>query len=787
MCLFTHHLHFTSEEARLGEIKQLISPDWPVSAHCDTDLLRSPVQCGPAHSKAGDTCEPRAGSYPARRPPPLPPQTNRPAHTLTPPPARAHTHTHSHSHSRSHPHPPSEPAPAALPRPPLSKAEFPPLLIVRGPARPRPAPPPPARCWGKGRVGVGPGAGADRTGVAAAAGPDAAAQIPPATQPPAAPRPPGSEPQPSSAAAAARRHRGSATRESRVTARPPQPPQPPQPPPGLRGRRPGSHRRGSRTLRQPRSHLLRARVQDTMRSALALSALLLLLPPLPSLSQDATGNPTTVKSEPNTKPASSASQVDSTTAKQSPVATSQSPSRDSPSTTVSQQNAATAPSGPTSGKTTAAAGGPSSVPGAAKTLAPTTKPETTSSQKEMEGTAQAETQPPTRETASVGTVAGGTAAGGSPALTQPPVVTAPATTRSSAPSPSAAGTQQGPTPGPVTLNPPGTFPQGPNQLTTLLSSPGTVTVHTAPSPRVLTTPIPASSVTSQGGPQSFSKAPATTGPSSSVPGTSSPGALPPAVSSSSAPVATPPVGPTGSITPLAPTTTPQSSGIPSATPALKNKMIKCESSQELNEKMLILNLTKTGVCADSLLADKLATLFCEAAKANFNPSQDWCLVRLVSVPGVETVAIKEISIHTKLHPSDLYELLKDKWDDLKEVGVSNMQFGDQGPPEVPEDRFSMPLIITIVCMASFLLLVAALYGCCHQRLAQRKDQQRLTEELQTVENGYHDNPTLEVMETSSEMQEKKVVNLNGELGDSWIVPLDNLIKDDLDEEEDTHL
>lgn len=64
-------------------------------------------------------------------------------------------------------------------------------------------------------------------------------------------------------------------------------------------------------------------------------------------------------------------------------------------------------------------------------------------------------------------------------------------------------------------------------------------------------------------------------------------------------------------------------------------------------------------------------------------------------------------------------------------------------------------------------------------------QQRLTEELQTMENGYHDNPTLEVMETGSEMQEKKV-NLNGELGDSWIVPLDTIMKEDL-EEEDTHL
>ncbi|MBZ3888576.1 Podocalyxin [Sciurus carolinensis] len=185
--------------------------------------------------------------------------------------------------------------------------------------------------------------------------------------------------------------------------------------------------------------------------------------------------------------------------------------------------------------------------------------------------------------------------------------------------------------------------------------------------------------------------------------------------------------------------------------------------------------------------DKLVTQLCRAVKATFNPAQDSCTVQLAPIQESQAVAIKKITIQTNLLPENVYELLKDKWDDLREVGVSHMQLGNEGPPEEAEDRFSMPLIITIVCMASFLLLVAALYGCCHQRLSQRKDQQRLTEELQTVENGYHDNPTLEVMETSSEMQEKKVVNLNGELGDSWIVPLDNLTKDDLDEEEDTHL
>ncbi|KAF4020310.1 hypothetical protein G4228_011673 [Cervus hanglu yarkandensis] len=183
---------------------------------------------------------------------------------------------------------------------------------------------------------------------------------------------------------------------------------------------------------------------------------------------------------------------------------------------------------------------------------------------------------------------------------------------------------------------------------------------------------------------------------------------------------------------------------------------------------------------------KLVEVLCQAVKPSFNKTQDECHIEIALGSRAQEVDIKHITIITKLHPTDIYKLLKDDWDKLEDVGIRDMQFEGQGPPEEMEDRFSMPLIITIVCMASFLLLVAALYGCCHQRLSHRKDQQRLTEELQTVENGYHDNPTLEVMETSSEMQEKKVANLNGELGDSWIVPLDNLTKDD-PEEEDTHL
>ncbi|NXY08083.1 PODXL protein, partial [Pteruthius melanotis] len=122
---------------------------------------------------------------------------------------------------------------------------------------------------------------------------------------------------------------------------------------------------------------------------------------------------------------------------------------------------------------------------------------------------------------------------------------------------------------------------------------------------------------------------------------------------------------------------------------------------------------------------------------------------------------------------------------LRQLGIVNITSDKMVEDMTINDEFSTPLIITIITLAGSLLLIAAIYGC-HQRYSQKKDQQRLTEEMQTMENGYHDNPTLEVMETSSEMQEKKV-NLNGELGDSWIVPLDTLMKEDLEEEEDTHL
>ncbi|XP_041936777.1 podocalyxin isoform X2 [Alosa sapidissima] len=102
-----------------------------------------------------------------------------------------------------------------------------------------------------------------------------------------------------------------------------------------------------------------------------------------------------------------------------------------------------------------------------------------------------------------------------------------------------------------------------------------------------------------------------------------------------------------------------------------------------------------------------------------------------------------------------------------------------------ESDYTTLIAILASCGAVALIIVGlAIYTYRHGN-NYRKNQQHLTEELQTVENGYHDNPTLEVMEVQPDTVLEK--RPNGELNDSWIVPIDNLLKEELPDEEDTHL
>ncbi|KAG8576805.1 hypothetical protein GDO81_009979 [Engystomops pustulosus] len=200
-----------------------------------------------------------------------------------------------------------------------------------------------------------------------------------------------------------------------------------------------------------------------------------------------------------------------------------------------------------------------------------------------------------------------------------------------------------------------------------------------------------------------------------------------------------------------------------------------------NGSLVKINIKPSKICGmhDNKYEDvakKILKQICTAIKPGYNPDKEKCHIEL-GTEDFEQLVIVDAYVKSSLSADELYESLKQK------DSSSLFQYENAKNEEV--DSLSIPLIGAIVSLAVALLIIAAIYGCWHQRQS-RKREQRLTEELQTMENGYHDNPTLEVMETSPEMQEKKG-GPNGEIGDSWIVPLDNLTREDFDEEEDTHL
>ncbi|XP_077329392.1 podocalyxin [Lithobates pipiens] len=217
---------------------------------------------------------------------------------------------------------------------------------------------------------------------------------------------------------------------------------------------------------------------------------------------------------------------------------------------------------------------------------------------------------------------------------------------------------------------------------------------------------------------------------------------------------------------------------------MKNIEVRCTNTTSLTLNVMI-NMKGSAFCGNDgqrtedgqSTEDTISMAVCKALKPGYQENQGKCIIQLARINENQLV-ITEAFIESHLQPKELYTQLKKNGEHLN-------LFSYAGEDPEDEDVVSIPLISAIVSLAVLLLIIAAAYGCWHQRKA-RKREQRLTEELQTMENGYHDNPTLEVMETSPEMQEKKG-GPNGELGDSWIVPLDNLTREDLEEEEDTHL
>ncbi|MBN3277016.1 PDXL2 protein, partial [Polyodon spathula] len=155
-----------------------------------------------------------------------------------------------------------------------------------------------------------------------------------------------------------------------------------------------------------------------------------------------------------------------------------------------------------------------------------------------------------------------------------------------------------------------------------------------------------------------------------------------------------------------------------------------------------------------------------------------------------TVAGEQGVIPTKDVLSMLGEIRKSLYD----IGIQNYTSAtscQSRPTQSRSDYGKLFVVLVIIGSICVVIIVSGIIYICWQRRLPKLKNMSHGEELHFVENGCHDNPTLDVtIDSQSEMQEKKS-NVNGvamDGVDNWHISINKTAKEQGDNyEEDTHL
>ncbi|NWY47266.1 PDXL2 protein, partial [Sylvia atricapilla] len=238
--------------------------------------------------------------------------------------------------------------------------------------------------------------------------------------------------------------------------------------------------------------------------------------------------------------------------------------------------------------------------------------------------------------------------------------------------------------------------------------------------------------------------------------------------------------------------------LPTELPWDSAQVICKDWSNLAGKNYIILNMSDNIDCEEFRLerGPQLLALVEDAFSRQAEGLQDRWLISL-SKPNendkhlLMTLAGEQGVIPTK----DVLMALGDVKRSLAEIGIQNYSTTTSCHSHSNQTRsdygklFVVLVIIGSIC--AIIIVLGLIYNCWQRRLPKMKNMSH-GEELRFVENGCHDNPTLDVASDSqSEMQEKKPsVNggntINGP--DSWDVLINKQASEDVDVfEEDTHL
>uniref|UniRef100_A0A8V1ACV1 Podocalyxin like 2 n=1 Tax=Gallus gallus TaxID=9031 RepID=A0A8V1ACV1_CHICK len=238
--------------------------------------------------------------------------------------------------------------------------------------------------------------------------------------------------------------------------------------------------------------------------------------------------------------------------------------------------------------------------------------------------------------------------------------------------------------------------------------------------------------------------------------------------------------------------------LPTEVPWNSAQVICKDWSNLAGKNYIILNMSDNIDCEEFRLerGPQLLALVEDAFSRQTDGLQDHWLISL-SKPNendkhlLMTLAGEQGVIPTK----DVLMALGDVKRSLAEIGIQNYSTTtscQSHPNQTRSDYGKLFVVLVIIgSICAIIIVLGLIYNCWQRRLPKMKNMSH-GEELRFVENGCHDNPTLDVASDSqSEMQEKKPsVNggntINGP--DSWDVLINKQASEDVDVfEEDTHL
>ncbi|NXN19596.1 PDXL2 protein, partial [Indicator maculatus] len=239
--------------------------------------------------------------------------------------------------------------------------------------------------------------------------------------------------------------------------------------------------------------------------------------------------------------------------------------------------------------------------------------------------------------------------------------------------------------------------------------------------------------------------------------------------------------------------------LPTELPWDSAQVVICKDWSNLAGKnYIILNMSDNIDCEEFRLerGPQLLALVEDAFSRQADGLQDRWLISLSKPNENDKHLLMTLAGEQGIIPTnDVLMALGDVKRSLAEIGIQNYSTTtscQSHPNQTRSDYGKLFVVLVIIgSICAIIIVLGLIYNCWQRRLPKMKNMSH-GEELRFVENGCHDNPTLDVASDSqSEMQEKKPsVNggntINGP--DSWDVLINKQASEDVDVfEEDTHL